>query len=144
MRTLPQLNPATGDNFGISVAVGESFLVGASHVGPGTFTFGAAYVFQGAADFDGDGDTDGADFLIQQRNYGKSSDVLLSHGDAVRDGVVDTADLAEWEDQYGSQYGGIVSELQSITVPEPLTIILFFCFICSSAFVRPGWNCGSR
>jgi hypothetical protein len=54
-----------------------------------------------SADFDGDGDVDGRDFLAWQRGFG-TSDAGKQHGDADNDGIVDGADLGVWQDQYGS------------------------------------------
>lgn len=87
------------------VAVGIRF-------GSGTFMD----VTPTTADFDGDGDVDGEDYLIWQRGMGNGSS--LSEGDANGDTKVDAADLAVWEEQFGS-----VATLQSI--PEPVTCILF-------------------
>ena len=54
------------------------------------------------ADFDNDGDTDGADFLAWQRGVGKSNPTL-SDGDANRDGTVDSNDLNVWQEKYGDE-----------------------------------------
>jgi hypothetical protein len=52
------------------------------------------------ADFDGDGDVDGRDFLLWQRGFG-TTDAAPYQGDANADGHVDGSDLAVWKDQYG-------------------------------------------
>ena len=52
-----------------------------------------------SADFDGDGDVDGRDFLAWQRGYGKSN-AAQEDGDADHDGSVNGSDLAIWQDQY--------------------------------------------
>ncbi|RIK82204.1 MAG: hypothetical protein DCC67_07470 [Planctomycetota bacterium] len=52
------------------------------------------------ADFEPDGDADGADFLIWQRNNGAIGVNRLS-GDASSDGNVDAADLDIWKAAYG-------------------------------------------
>ena len=52
------------------------------------------------ADFDGDGDVDGRDFLAWQRGFGASSPTL-SDGDANGDAMVDGNDLEIWQSQYG-------------------------------------------
>ncbi len=54
------------------------------------------------ADFDGDGDVDGTDFLIWQRNFGVVGGPLFGLGDADGDGDVTAGDLAIWETQYGT------------------------------------------
>jgi hypothetical protein len=56
-----------------------------------------------SADFDGDGDVDGRDFLLWQRGYGKSTDAQLSDGNSDDDGDTDVSDLAAWQVAYGSQ-----------------------------------------
>lgn len=57
---------------------------------------------QEGADFDGDGDVDGRDFLLWQRGYGISQGAAHGDGDANLDGRVDGQDLAVWQDSYGS------------------------------------------
>jgi hypothetical protein len=71
------------------------------------------------ADFDGDGDIDGRDFLIWQRGFG--GEASLTTGDANDDGTVDALDLAIWQAQYAN-----VPELvaTNVAVPEPSTILL--------------------
>ncbi len=51
------------------------------------------------ADFDGDLDVDGADFLIWQRSSGGSGD--NSAGDADGNGQINGLDLAAWQDRFG-------------------------------------------
>jgi len=70
------------------------------------------------ADFDGDGDVDGADFLTWQHNF--NSGTLQSKGDADFDGDVDSDDLGQWE----SQFGGAAPQGSVQTVPEPATLLL--------------------
>ena len=48
------------------------------------------------ADFDGDLDVDGADFLAWQRGFGTSSGATKAMGDSDGDGDVDAADLGNW------------------------------------------------
>jgi hypothetical protein len=67
-----------------------------------------------SADYDGDGDVDGADFLRWQRGLGVSSGASPSIGDADGDGDVDAADLTAWKSQFGSQASAF-----SASVPEP-------------------------
>lgn len=71
------------------------------------------------ADFDGDGDVDGDDFLSLQRGYNASGG--LADGDADGSGFVDAADLAIWENQYGTT-GLLVAA--STAVPEPSAALL--------------------
>ncbi|MCA9259240.1 MAG: G8 domain-containing protein [Planctomycetales bacterium] len=53
------------------------------------------------ANFDGDRDIDGRDFLLWQRGYGASSSSAVVNGDADRDHDVDSADLSHWENGFG-------------------------------------------
>jgi hypothetical protein len=70
-----------------------------------------------SADFDGDGDVDGADFLTWQRGNGISSGASPAQGDANGDMAVNGADLAVFRMQFG-QTGGVSA------VPEPATTLL--------------------
>ena len=70
---------------------------GGDQASPGSFTSFAI----NDADFDNDGDVDGRDFLIWQRNAGTVGNEFVL-GDANGDGDVDDADLAIWELQYGT------------------------------------------
>ena len=63
------------------------------------------------ADFDGDGDVDGADFLTWQRGVGTAGG--LSQGNANGDSVIDGTDLAIWRNQFGT------SVVAAGVVPEP-------------------------
>lgn len=81
------------------------------------------------ADFDGDGDVDGRDFLVWQRNNGNA------------------ADLALWREQYGA--GGAL--VASLAVPEPSVAGIFLLLLAAGRpmlsvgarrrFVRPVPNC---
>lgn len=73
-----------------------------------------------SADFDGDGDVDGTDFLSWQRGSGKSGGPGHAAGDANYDGVINAYDLALWEAQYGS--GSLMTNVAN--VPEPATYLL--------------------
>jgi hypothetical protein len=64
------------------------------------------------ADFDGDGDRDGADFLVWQRGAGTVAGAARSHGDADLDGDVDAVDLSAWRMTFGASPA-------LISVPEP-------------------------
>jgi hypothetical protein len=78
---------------------------------PEEFVFLAGAVAEDA-DFDGDGDVDGQDFLTWQRGVGLPG--TLTSGDANDDGDVDGDDLAIWRQQFGP--GAPVS-----AIPEPAT-----------------------
>ncbi len=89
-------------------------------------TFGAGVVED--ADFDNDNDVDGEDFLAWQRGYNTGSS--HAEGDANDDHLVNAADLAIWESQYGS-----APPLQAIAaVPEPASMGL----VMLALLIRPG------
>ncbi len=71
------------------------------------------------ADFDGDGDVDGADFLTWQSNTGTSGG--LADGDANGDGNVDGADLTIWQGQFGNASAAAAA---TAAVPEPASSLL--------------------
>jgi len=75
------------------------------------------------ADFDGDGDIDGLDFLTWQRGLGTTGvpGTLQSQGDANDNGTIDGSDLAVWETQFGT-----VAALGAFSsaVPEPSCLLL--------------------
>ncbi|MCA9259999.1 MAG: hypothetical protein KDA61_12395 [Planctomycetales bacterium] len=77
-----------------------------------------AYEAQAApsADFDSDGDVDGADFLTWQRGFGTLSAAKMD-GDADNDADVDADDLAVWQTQFGSE-PPLASKLQADSVAE--------------------------
>lgn len=68
-------------------------------------------------DFDGDGDVDGADFVIWQTNFPTTSGAQPSNGDADGDMDVDGADFAAWQSAFPGGAG-------SSPVPEPSAILL--------------------
>jgi T5SS/PEP-CTERM-associated repeat protein len=72
------------------------------------------------ADFDGDGDVDGRDFLIWQRGFGLMDQEDNSLGDADFDGIIDGDDLLVWQNQYGT-----TEPLAAVVaVPEPATYVM--------------------
>jgi hypothetical protein len=83
------------------------------------------------ADFDGDGDVDGADFLTWQRNLGISDGTAtLATGDANDDGNVTTADLGIWQTQFvEGQTPGVSA------VPEPASLALAAVVLLAGAGV---------
>ncbi|MEM8944708.1 MAG: PQQ-dependent sugar dehydrogenase [Planctomycetota bacterium] len=82
------------------------------------------------ADFDGDGDVDGSDFLILQRGFGVGS--TLAEGDTNNDGVVDATDVANWESLYAG--GAPLSAGQQI--PEPSTLLLLLIGVGATSLRR--------
>lgn len=95
-----------------------------------------------AADFDGDLDVDGADFLVWQQHLGIAADARLSQGDADGDGAVTAADLALWSDQFGlnlQTYPGAASAAASgaaAPVPEPSSLALAAIVVTIAATAR--------
>ena len=73
-----------------------------------------------SADFDDDGDVDGADFLKWQRGFGVPSATLVD-GDANGNGVVDDSDLAIWTSQFGQPSPAMAV---AAAVPEPGVVAL--------------------
>ncbi|MBA3483781.1 MAG: hypothetical protein H0T51_18410 [Pirellulales bacterium] len=86
------------------------------------------------ADFDGDGDVDGADFLTWQRGLGMAGD--LADGDADGDMFVDGDDLAIWRAQFGP---GTPAAPTASAVPEPSTWALaaLACAACLALAAPP-------
>ena len=73
-----------------------------------------------SADFDNDGDVDGADFLAWQRGLGTITGATPAMGNADGDGDVDANDLAIWKQQYDSGGGsGPPAGAVIAAVPEP-------------------------
>jgi hypothetical protein len=70
-----------------------------------------------SADFDGDGDVDGGDFLNWQRGLGMTAAQRV-HGDADGNGTVDAADLAAWKSTFGAAPAAVAA------VPEPASAVL--------------------
>jgi hypothetical protein len=68
-------------------------------------------VLSSVADFDGDGDVDGRDFLLWQRGFGKTP-ASKADGDSDNDGDVDGNDLVIWQEQY-SQPTSVVGAIAS-------------------------------
>lgn len=75
------------------------------------------------ADFDGDEDVDGADFLTWQRNLGRNdAGVSLATGDANDDGSVTGDDLTVWQNQFGG--GAAIAAIGAVPEPSALVISL--------------------
>ena len=88
-----------------------------------TITLSNFLVTIGDADFDDDQDVDGIDFLAWQRGFGVGT--THAEGDANFDGVVNSADLGAWQNQYGAppNLAAVVS------VPEPATASQLLAFL---------------
>jgi len=72
------------------------------------------------ADFDGDNDVDGADFLTWQRGLGTASGATLAQGDANGDGAITGADLTIWR----AQFGPAAAAGAASAVPEPASAVM--------------------
>jgi hypothetical protein len=84
-----------------------------------------------AGDFDGDGDVDGADFIVWQTNYPTTSGAGLDDGDADSDGDVDGADFAAWQSNFPVGPGP-----GSSPVPEPSAALLMAISLIGAAHWR--------
>jgi hypothetical protein len=87
------------------------------------------------ADFDGDGDVDGSDFLRWQRGLGTTTGATREMGNADGDGDVDAADLTVWKQQFGQAPSSPIA----VSVPEPsLAVCAAFAVagLASLALVR--------
>gem|GEM_PF-4695675 len=97
------------------------------------------------ADFDGDGDVDGNDFLTWQRGFGTTGPPgsLQMQGDANDNGTIDGDDLAIWETQFGSPAAGTMA---SLAVPEPSCLGLFVLGLVSASvgFRQRSGSCHAR
>jgi T5SS/PEP-CTERM-associated repeat protein len=73
------------------------------------------------ADFDGDGDVDGADLVKWESGFGDSTGAVKGDGDADGDGDVDGRDFLSWQKELGS---GPPASPSTGAVPEPSTALL--------------------
>ena len=85
------------------------------------------------ADFDGDGDVDGADFLAWQAGFGITGTATLADGDANGDGDVNAGDLAIWQSQFGTLPGNALS---SAAVPEPSACVAGLVGLLAILFLK--------
>ena len=85
------------------------------------------------ADFDNDGDVDGEDFLVWQRNFPLLSGATADIGDADGDGDVDGEDFLIWQSMYPAQAG----RGASAAVPEPSALsVAIGCLLLTMACTR--------
>jgi hypothetical protein len=99
-----------------------------------TFRYGEVTIPPKSSDFDFDGDVDGADLLVWQKNFEKLFYGTQSKGDATGDHVVNAADLAEWKAAFGIGPSGPGSLVRGLVryvttgpvaaVPEPTSVLL--------------------
>jgi glycerophosphoryl diester phosphodiesterase len=77
------------------------------------------------ADFDADGDVDGADFLTWQQNVGATDPTL---GDANGDGAVDHDDWLHWQATFGQ-----AEAAAAVNIPEPSALSLVLLTVLGTA-----------
>jgi hypothetical protein len=127
---------------GASIGLGTAYQTGGAH--DLVFRYSAVPPATLSADFDSDGDADGADFLAWQRGFGATTGATKAQGDANSDGAVNADDLALWKAQFGGAGSagpgvlttGFVRYVTSFTiaaVPEPTS-----CLLASVAIVGLG------
>ncbi|MBN1853143.1 MAG: hypothetical protein JW829_10485, partial [Pirellulales bacterium] len=104
---------------------GPQDLVFSYRLADGSFWDGIVEYVTGGdnADFNADGDVDGADFLAWQIGFGTTGSATRADGDANGDANVNGADLAIWKTQFGM--GGAPGGLSGTAIPEPNTLGLF-------------------
>jgi len=71
------------------------------------------------ADFDSDGDVDGADLLTWQRGLGIAAGALPAHGDANGDFAVDALDLEIWRSGFAAATAAGPAAADNVAIPEP-------------------------
>jgi hypothetical protein len=134
-------NNALGESFltgnstvsnGASISLGQAFGVGSGQ--DLEFSYSVVSPQPLDADFNGDGDADGADFLQWQRGNGTATGATKAQGDADGDGAIDGVDLTIWRGEFGdSAFGGpgtlargfvrYVTSGASAT-PEPSSVVI--------------------
>jgi hypothetical protein len=80
-----------------------------------------------AGDYDADGDVDGNDFLVWQRNLGSTTNLAA---DGSKNGVVDGADLTVWRGHFPSSTG------LAAAMPEPSAALLGTLAFCGITLRR--------
>lgn len=79
------------------------------------------------ADFNGNHNVDGADFLIWQQGLGILSGATPQMGDATGEGAVTALDLAKWKQEFG------MSSTVVMATPEPSNFSLSLGAMCGAA-----------
>jgi hypothetical protein len=149
-----------------TTGIGESYLTGNSQiaasgiVGLGTafavgdpqdlvFKYGHLAQASLKSDFDQDGDVDGRDLLVWQRNFGTyGPSVTTAMGNANTDSIIDADDLAIWQAEYGNTsstllqssltlgYVRYVTSGFTTAVPEPTSVVLLGVGIAAAMLGR--------
>jgi hypothetical protein len=109
------------------------FLLSTGQVLNGVIEFASMASLHDPADFDGDGDIDGADVLVWQRTLGATGLPPGSGADANGDGRVDGADLAVWR----TRVTAANSVPSSGAVPEPSSLMMMLpALLCGRRLLR--------
>ena len=104
------------------VGAGHGFGTQTATVNAEAIAFLAENLMQPVGDYDRDGQVDGADFLMWQRQLGEPVVIAGAGADGDIDGTVGTGDLAVWQGNYdvgANKPSGSVSK-----VPEPTSRLL--------------------
>lgn len=121
---LATLDTAAAGSFAASYTLNfsDENIVGAANLGSLTLTLTGMVAAEpiSTADFDGDGDVDGDDFLAWQRGLGSVGSAELGDGDANGDQSVDGLDLLVWQNQFAA-----AGATPAIAVPEPRNLVEF-------------------
>jgi hypothetical protein len=80
-----------------------------------------------SADFDGDTDVDGSDFLVWQRGVELANGATRSQGNADGDEDVDSEDLAIWKSQFGSGSTGGIHTVGVMPEPHGQLLAILAC-----------------
>jgi hypothetical protein len=88
-------------------------------------------VVYAAADFNRDGDVDGADLTIWSAKLGQELGATQTDGDATGDGAVDGADFLAWQQQLTAS-----AVVAAGVVPEPVTVALLITALCFGHLLR--------
>lgn len=119
-----------------SIGLGAAFNVGGTH--DLVFRYGVQSNLVNSADFDIDGDVDGADFLTWQRGLGMADPITRANGDADNldpdgdgplENSVDANDLAIWKSAWQPQSTLVQGFVRYVTsgvegVPEPGSLVI--------------------
>jgi hypothetical protein len=131
---------ATGTGTTQNVGTGEGFMLASEDAGmfslavvtgSGVETLRATFLGGGGgftADFDNDGDVDGADLTVWRNNFGPTD----ADGDADGDGDSDGSDFLTWQQQVGS---GLATPAAS-AIPEPSAALLLGLAVAAFAVRR--------
>ena len=124
-------NPSGAGNIGFATESDTSWIGGPTQscsLSARLYGMSLAITLPDSADFNGDNVVDGLDFLTLQRGLGTvGPSATHANGDANGDDLINDADLAVWEAQYGS---APPLSAVSAAVPEPTTSALALAALC--------------